>query len=170
MLKKIFTWLFDFAKTLLLTLAIFWIIFNFLIYPCQVEGRSMQPTLYDGDLGFSFICTKINGIQRFNIVIIESDKSDNLLVKRVIGLPNETIEFKDNELYVNGELVDQYFLSDDVITEDFVYELKDDEYFCMGDNRQNSRDSRYYGPFSESNFIAENMFIFKPLSSFGIKK
>lgn len=115
-----------------------------------VNGPSMTPTLTDGSIKFGF---RHFTIDRFIIVAIDSEKYSKYLVKRVIGLPNETIEYKDNLLYINGEMVlDNYNFG---TTEDFIITLKDNEYFCLGDNRNNSADSRTYGPFTSDDIFAK---------------
>ena len=75
------------------------------------------------------------------------NKDGRYLVKRLIGFPNEKVEYKDNKLYINDEYIEEDFLND-TITNDFKIYLKDNEYYCLGDNRQHSADSRTYGAFS----------------------
>lgn len=120
--------------------------FCFLVY--QVNGESMQPTLEDGNLGVA-LRTTIKKPERFDIVVVST--SDKYLIKRVIGMPGEHIQYKDNTLYINGKLYkDDYMFGD---TTDFEVQL-DDEYFCLGDNRLHSTDSRWYGPFDKKDIIA----------------
>ena len=89
-------------------------------------------------------------------------------MKRVIGLPNEKISFVDNKLYVNDEYVEEPFLTEDTETRDFEVVLGDDEYFCMGDNRSVSRDSRYYGAFSSKDILSTKLFVIYPFNDFGM--
>ena len=154
------------------TIVITFILTSFVLKPYKVNGTSMYPNLKDGDFGYSFIITKKFGINRFDIVVIDTklNGEDRLLVKRVIGLPNETIEFKNNQLFINGKQTDQKFLESNVITNDLKITLQDDEYYCLGDNRQISRDSRFYGPFSNEDIISTHLFVIWPLSEFGEHK
>ena len=119
-------------------------------YPIQIVGNSMFPTLKDGEIG---ICTRISKISRFDIVVVNQD--DRKIIKRVIGLPNETIEYKDNQLYINGNLVKD--TKKVGFTKDFKVTLGNDEYFCMGDNREHSLDSRKYGAYSRKQIMGEKV-------------
>ncbi len=159
----------DVLETIIISAIIVFIIMQFVFISVKVEGTSMEPNLNDGDFGFSFVISKNMGINRFDIVVIDSEKSQNRLVKRVIGLPNETIEYYDNVLYVNGEAVEEEFLDENTLTPDFTYTLKDDEYFVLGDNREVSKDSRYYGTFSLDDFVSSHVFVIWPFSHFGMK-
>ena len=159
--------LFGLFQDILLSLIIIIILINFVAIPVRVDGTSMYPNLKDGDFGFSGIFTKRLGLERFDVVVIDSSKTEDRIVKRIIGLPGETVTYKDNQLYIDGEAIEETFISDDVYTENFTITLGEDEYFVMGDNRTVSRDSRYYGPFSSSEIIAKSILTLWPLSSFG---
>ena len=154
-----------FAKAVILVI----ILINFVFMPCVVNGRSMEPTYEEGEYGYSFIITKKIAINRFDTAVIKVNDGEKLLVKRVIGLPGETIEYKDNRLYVNGEYVEEPFLGD-VTTSDFKVSLSDNEYYCMGDNRNISRDSRFYGPFPGKQIVSTHLFVIYPFNTFGYNK
>lgn len=132
---------------------IYFILTIYLISGCSqsekvvVNGLSMEPTLKQGD-----ICTleKTERIERFDIVVFEIDGHKN--IKRVIGLPNEKIEYKDNELFVNDEKIpepDTYNHE----TEDFSENIIDDCYYVLGDNRKYSKDSRMTGCVPKSAIV-----------------
>jgi len=168
MLKKILKILLNIVEVVAVAAILAFILIKFVLIPVEVEGSSMYPTLINGQKGYSFVISKNIGINRFDIAIIEKTSKDDLLVKRVIGLPGETIEFKDNKLLVNGSVVSQDFLGSDVITDDYgPITLADDEYFCMGDNRSVSVDSRKYGPFKKDKIRATHAFIYSPFENFG---
>lgn len=146
------------------------VLLKFIILPCEVRQSSMLPTLKENDRGYSFIITRNIDIKRFDICVIDQKDSDShLLVKRIIGLPNETLEYKDNKLYINGEYIEEPFLQDSK-TENTKIELKDNEYYCLGDNRSVSKDSRYYGAFTKDEIVSTKMFIIYPFEDFGVKK
>ena len=164
----------DFFKDLLSigisVIVITFILLRFILMPVLVHGNSMLPTLEPDDYGYSFKIARKIGIKRFDVVVIDVESDDDkLLVKRLIGLPNEKIEYIDNHLYVNGEYVEEDFLADDAYTADFAYELGDDEYFVMGDNRLISKDSRFYGSFSGEQIVASHLLILFPFGHLGVK-
>ena len=116
-------------------------------------------------------------IKRFDIAIIYSEELDEKIIKRVIGLPGETIRYQNDVLYVNNELVEQDFLDPEFVenskkiyntelfTDDFEVTLKNDEYFMMGDNRLRSTDSRELGPFVIEDIIGINGVVLFPFSN-----
>jgi len=159
-------------KTIAIAYLLSLIILKFVIMPCVVQGSSMNPNLNNDDYGYSFIITKNIKINRQDIVVISVDKNDSesLLVKRAIGLPNDHVQYINNQLYVNDELIEEPYLQYDAYTEDLDIYLGDDEYYCLGDNRNVSRDSRYYGSFSKDDILATHILIIFPFSDFGFKK
>lgn len=160
--------LFDIVEVILATVIVTFLLIKFILIPCKVDGSSMFPTLMEDDFGYSFVVSRNMGLNRFDIVVIKTD--EKLIVKRIIGMPNEKIEYIDNKLYINGEYMETDFLADDVYTNDFSYQIGDNQYFCLGDNRSVSKDSRFYGPFDESRIISSHIMVFFPFSNFGYKK
>lgn len=120
-----------------------------------VDGTSMEPTLQDRDnLLLDKVTYRFSKPQRYDIVIFPGNINENgqkqMYIKRVIGLPGETVEIKDGSVYINGEVLktdtyakEKYTEGD---TEFSKITLKDNEYYVLGDNRANSEDSRYIGP------------------------
>ena len=135
------------------------------LIPVVVEGSSMEPNLAENDRGFSFVISKNITVSRFDIVVVHIGKGHNI-VKRVIGMPGETVCFRDNSLYIDGVYQDEPFLGD-VNTGDFDITLKDDEYYCLGDNRDVSIDSRYYGPFTKEDFLSSHILVLYPFNRIG---
>lgn len=149
--------------TILLLIII--IIRIFFYSPIRVNGSSMYPTLQDKEF---MILNKIGlqkGINRFDIVVVESN--GKYIIKRVIGLPGESIMYNDNKLYINGKVIeDNYSKSETENFENVI--LKDNEYFVMGDNREVSKDSRVIGPVNIKNIKGKTNLVIFPFNKIGI--
>lgn len=150
----------------------------FIVSPVRVDGNSMYPTFNNGDY---LLLEKFNrNFKRFDIVVL--NYNGDKLVKRVIGLPGDKVEYKDDKLYINGKYIKESFLDKEYVkkqkeksstgnfTEDFNIELlghtviPDGYYFVVGDNRGNSADSRLIGLVPKNKIAGKvifNVFKFK---------
>lgn len=169
---------FSFIRDLAVCILAVFLLTTFVVRPVQVKGNSMYPELNDKAIGFSNVVGyNVSGIKRFDIVIIYVAEKDEYLVKRVIGLPGETVSYQNGLLYINGENVKEDFLDEDYVSTyngTFMADvapitLGADEYYCLGDNRPHSSDSRYYGPFKKENIKSKGIFIFWPFNQFGVE-
>ena len=147
--------------------------FGFFVFPgnvVEINGTSMLPNLQDGDKVFASSFPK--NIDRFDIVIVSNQNTEQISddaawIKRVIGLPGEKVEVRDNKLYINGKRVKEPFETE-TSTDDFgPVVLNDDEYWVMGDNRANSCDSRYVGVFKKGDIKLLYRFNIKEFSKKG---
>lgn len=139
----------------------------YIITPVRVEGTSMYNTLDEGDI---LLLEKYDqNYERFEIVVFELN--GERLIKRVIGLPGETVEFKNNSLYINGEKLEEeygYGITANFQLEDLGYTIiPDNYYFLVGDNRNNSLDSRYFGCIPKEKIMGSVKTILFPFSKFG---
>lgn len=163
-MEQIKKWL---KENLLFTILLLMIIVVriFFYSPIRVNGTSMYPTLQDKEF---MILNKIGlqkGINRFDIVVVES--GGKYIIKRVIGLPGESVMYSDNKLYINGKVVEDNYSKSE--TEDFEnVVLKEDEYFVMGDNREVSKDSRVIGPVNIKNIKGKTNLVIFPFNKIGI--
>ncbi len=142
----------------------------------QVVGPSMSPNFKDQEI---VLLNKFNyrifNIKRFDVVSLKYDGT-KYLIKRIIGLPGEAIEYKDNTLYVDGTKVSEEFLKADIITTDFSlarlgYEkIPDDMYLVLGDNRENSLDSREIGLIKKKDILGKVNLRIWPINRFGYIK
>ncbi len=143
---------------------------NYVAVPVTVHGTSMMPNLTNGQV---LILKRYDkSIKRFDVVVLNYD--NDRLVKRVIGLPGEHIEYKNSKLYVNGEIVEETMI--DQKTEDFrlenigYYTIPKDYYFVVGDNRINSKDSRIIGLVSKKDILGTISFSVFPFNKMGFIK
>ena len=137
---------------------------SFVVSTVRVNGNSMHKTLHNKDL---MILNKIKynfkNVERFDIVVVKYE--NHYIIKRVIALPGEVIEYKDNVLYINDRKVQDKYNS--IEQDDFSLELGNDEYFVMGDNRGDSLDSRIIGPIDKDDIMGNSEFIIFPFTRFG---
>lgn len=149
---------------LFLMLMAFLVIQTYFVSTALVSGESMEPTLSDGDY---LLVNKYSELDRFDVVIFTPpDKPGVQYVKRIIGLPGDSIEYQHNQLVLNGEYVDEPYVdyntdfeglrfvenySLDTLFDETV--VPADHYFVVGDNRDNSRDSRSFGYIHKDSVI-----------------
>ncbi len=139
---------------------------SFIITPVVVDGSSMEPNLYENEvLLLSKISYRLSDIKRFDIIVINTN---DLIIKRVIGLPGDYVEYIDNNLYINHELVIENY--EHKITNDFTLEdicncnvIPQDNYLVLGDNRTVSKDSRSIGLINKSQIVGKAIFRIWPL-------
>ena len=111
---------------------------TFIITPVRVDGDSMKNTLKNGDI---LLLYKLSSIDRFDIIVLDEEKDNEKIIKRVIGLPGETVAIKKGKIYINDKVIDDEYAYGE--TSDYnKVTLADDEYFILGDNRLISKDSR----------------------------
>ena len=140
---------------------------RYVVTPIRVNGPSMLPTLKDKDIMIlNEVGYRIHGLKRFDIVVL--DYKGEKLIKRVIGLPGEKIEYKDNKLYVNGKVVKEDFSHADTADFDEI-KVEKDRYFVLGDNRVNSTDSRIIGTVSIKDIRGTTKLTIFPFGRFGNK-
>ena len=160
----------DTLKYIILIVTILFIVI-YVVSLHQIVGTSMTPTLNNGDITIlDKISYKFNNIKRNDIVSIYNEDS-KYIVKRIIGLPGESVEYKNNKLYINGEEIKELYLENQ-ITEDFKlneigYEkIPEDMYFVLGDNRKDSLDSRdsSVGLINKSDILGKVRFRIWPLN------
>lgn len=155
----------DAFKYIVVAVLVF-LLFIFVIGLQQVVGPSMSPTLKEGSV---VVVNKMNKSPKREDVIVLS-QAEKYMIKRVIGLPGEYIEYKDNVLYINGEKYDEKYLNSDVITEDFSLKdldhtiIPDNMYLVLGDNRMDSMDSRDYGLIKKDQIIGKVIMNIWPLN------
>ena len=163
---------------------------SFFLSPFNIPSESMQPRLLIGDYllvnkmayGYSkyslpFSVPLIPGRvfartpERGDVAVFKAPPTaQNDYIKRVIGLPGDVVEIRSNQVYVNGEPLDEPYLTPSRNDDGFSmapFALGEDEYFVMGDNRDDSLDSRYWGFVPDANIVGRAFFIWMNFGSFG---
>ncbi|MFT8312216.1 MAG: signal peptidase I [Sporolactobacillus sp.] len=164
--RELWSWIRAIAIAVLVALLVRHFIFSNYI----VRGESMMPTLQDGNrLIVNKIGYSIGAPHRFDIIVFHATSTEDY-VKRIIGLPGDTISYKNDQLYVNGKAVDESYLQQyksdlpqgQQLTENFSLKSKTGKVhvpkgklWVMGDNRQNSEDSRYFGFINENSVVGK---------------
>lgn len=172
-LKELMGWI----VYIIIIVALAWVIITFVGQRTQVSGSSMETTLSDGDqLIVDKISYRFRDPNRYDIVVFPYQYEENTYyIKRIIGLPGETVQIVDGYVYIDGQQLDEHYgnevMLDPGIAEEPVT-LGDDEYFVLGDNRNNSQDSRAanVGVIHRKDLLGRAWIRIWPLSEFGVIK
>lgn len=175
-LSIIWSWIWSFIVAFIIVGGVYF----FLGRPFTVSGASMYPTLHNGD---RMVLSKVGDIHRFDVVILKAPDENVEYIKRVIGMPGDTIEMKSGVLYINGKKVDQPFINTEalakqtVFMDDFTLEsltgeskVPEGKYFVLGDNRGVSKDSRMIGFIDRSAIEGKAVFTIWPFGRIGGQK
>ena len=177
-MKEVGKEILDWIKTFVIVLGVVIVVQHFILSVAKVNGNSMYPTLHHMD---SVLLWKLGyEPERFDVVVFEQAE-DLYYVKRVIGVPGETVSYEDETLWIDGEAVAEPFLADSRVEEreTTAFELEDicqfercdiipeGYYLVLGDHRSNSEDSRHIGLISESKILGKAMFISGPFERIG---
>ncbi|SFA99936.1 MULTISPECIES: signal peptidase I [unclassified Bacillus (in: firmicutes)] len=170
---------FEWVKSILGALVIAFIIRSFIFTPIVVDGESMNPTLQDKD---RMVVIKIGEPKRFDIVVFHAPDGRDY-IKRVIGLPGDSIEYKNDVLYINGKAYNEPYLekykkrlNDETLTYSFTLKetavgsdtVPKDSLFVMGDNRRDSKDSRDIGAIPIEKVIGTTNVVYYPIKEIKI--
>ncbi|MBF2610008.1 type I signal peptidase SipX [Listeria welshimeri] len=182
--NKFFSGAFGWIKIIIIALVLAFGIRYFLISPVTVNGASMNPTLHDGEHLF---INKVSDPKRFDIIVFPAPDEENAeYIKRVIGLPGDKVEYKEDQLYINDKKYDEPYLDSEkdalksgYLTTDAngdpnftMAEIKgsngslivpEGQLFVLGDNRQVSKDSRYIGFISQESVLGKVILFGKSL-------
>lgn len=170
---------FEWVKSLLGALVIAFIIRAFFFTPIIVDGESMNPTLQDKD---RMVVTKVGEPKRFDIVVFQAPDGTDY-IKRVIGLPGDRIEYKNDILYINGKAYNEPYLekykkrlNGGILTGSFTLKettvgsdtVPKNSLFVMGDNRRHSKDSREIGAISMEKVVGTTNVVYYPIKEIKI--
>lgn len=162
-------------KVIFLTALIVLVSREFLFEPVSVHGHSMVPTFEEDD---KVLLAKISRIENFDLIVFKASDDKNL-IKRVIGIPGDRVEMENDQLSLNGKVIEETYLEGNKewarvhgypqLTQDFeAFTVPSGCYFVMGDNRLNSVDSRMFGFVLENAIVGEAKFRLAPFGRIGM--
>lgn len=175
-IKRAIAAFFDFLQGIVVVLALLVMVYLFIMSPQEINGASMEPNFHDGEyILTSKVLYKFRQPARGDVVIFKSPANKEIdYIKRIIGLPGDTVSLKNNTFYVNGQIVEEPYLAPETpifggsyLSEGQSVVVPPDSYFVAGDNRAHSSDSREFGPIAEGDFIGTAIFRYWPFSQLG---
>jgi signal peptidase I len=153
----------EIVETLLLTFFIFFLV-NSLIGRYRIDGSSMNPTLYDGEyLIINNVSYYLDEPQRGEIIVFKHPNNDLNLIKRIVGVPGDHVEIRNQQVKVNEIVLDESYIAAPP-NYTGTWDVPEGNFFVLGDNRNNSSDSHSWSYLPEENIIGKAMFVYWPPS------
>ena len=157
----------EIVETVLLTAAIFLIV-NAATGRFRIEGQSMEPNLHDGEyVLIDKVSYRLHPPERGDVVVF-ARPNERDFIKRVIGVPGDTVEVRGGQVWVNGRALDEPYLSQAIRSEMAPTPVTSGTYFVMGDNRNNSSDSRAFGAISQDDIVGRAWLVYWPPSDWSV--
>jgi signal peptidase I len=178
LLRRLWLWFLDFVETIVIALAIFVVVYRFLFQPHQVKGNSMYDNFHDGEyLLTDKVTYRFKQPERNDVIVFKAPQNEDYdYIKRIIALPGDQIKISNGRVFVNHQPVDESgYLDERIVThpglwakEGQTLTVPEGEYFVMGDNRNNSSDSREWGPVPQANIVGRAWLRYWPLNQIGL--
>jgi signal peptidase I len=157
MFKRLGAFFLDVSEVIVFAIGIFFFVYLLIMRPHKIDGESMMPNYQNAEyLLTEKVTYYLNKPQRGDVVVLRPPKvvsNSDEFIKRIVGLPGEKIKFSGGKVYINDKLLDEPYIPSSFITtsgiflaEGAEYTIPDKQYFVLGDNREHSSDSRYWGP------------------------
>jgi signal peptidase I len=154
----------EIVETVLLTAAIFLVV-NAATGRFRIEGDSMEPNLHNGEyVLIDKISYLLHPPERGDVVVFTPPNNERDYIKRVIGLPGDTVEVKGGQIYVNGVALDEPYLQQVILRNEPARVVEEGRYFVLGDNRNNSSDSRSFGTITPQSIVGRAWLVYWPPS------
>ena len=174
----------DIIETIVVAAAIFVVVYLFLLQPHQVRGASMEPNLSDGQYILTDkISYRFDKPRRGDIIVFKAPVDPNFdYIKRIIGLPGESIQIKGGKIIIQNTTHPKGFVLEEpykingsdqpgtLLEDNKEFKISEDNYFVLGDNRNQSFDSREWGELSRKNIIGKTWLRYWPISKFSFVK
>ncbi len=157
MFKRLGAFFLDIAEVIVFAIGIFFFVYLLIMRPHKIDGESMMPNYFNAEyLLTEKVYYYFNKPQRGDVVVLRPPpvvSENDEFIKRIVGLPGETIKLQDGHVYINGKRLDEPYIAQEVSTnggnflpDGVSYTVPENKYFLMGDNRPHSSDSRFWGP------------------------
>jgi len=178
-LKRLWAFFLDILEVVVFAVAIFLFVYLLIVQPHKIKGTSMEPNFPSGEyLLTDKVSYRFREPKRGEIIVFMAPTSNSdEFIKRIIALPGETIMIENESIYINGQLLNEPYLSYNINTlpgnflqENDAMTIPFNNYFVMGDNRPFSSDSRSWGYVPKENITGRAWFIYWPLGSIGLIK
>ncbi len=175
--KKFIRVVYEFVEAFVISASVFVVVYLFLMQPHQVKGASMFPTFQDKEYLLTDKITYRRSEPSFgDVIVFKAPVNENFdFIKRVIALPGQSVMIKEGHVFIDGNLLDEYYLSDSVVTnagqflvEGESYVVQPGEVMAFGDNREHSSDSREWGPVPDKNIVGRVFFRYYPVNVIGV--
>lgn len=175
--KKFIHVIYEFVEAFVISASVFVVVYLFLMQPHQVKGSSMFPTFLDKEYLLTDKITYKRGEPSYkDVIVFKAPTNENFdFIKRVIALPGQTVMIKGGHVYIDGDLLEENYLSSDIVTnagqfllEGESYLVQQGEVMAFGDNRNHSSDSRDWGPIPEQNIVGRVFFRYWPANVVGV--
>lgn len=177
LLKQIWAFFLDFIETIVVSLAIFAIVYLFLFQPHQVDGRSMEPNFHNGEYILTDkISYRFRQPARGDVIVFHSPQDERVdFIKRIIAVEGDIVEVRGGYVYLNGQKLEEPFINDPgkvsqgrFLRENTAVEVPTGQYIVMGDNRLHSSDSREWGFVTADEIVGRAFFRYWPVPVFGV--
>ncbi len=153
----------EILQTALISLAIFLFVYVFIVQPHRIKGESMDPNFADGELVLTEKVSYYFGdVKRGDVVVFKAPNRNVDYIKRIIGLPGETIKIEDGVVFVNDQRIEEPYETQQTQGSGSL-KLPDGEYFVLGDNRGSSSDSRSFGSIKRNSIKGRAWLIYFPI-------
>ncbi|HEY4498166.1 MAG TPA: signal peptidase I [Candidatus Paceibacterota bacterium] len=170
-MRQLFASILEILETLVIVLVSIYFVYSFIAQPFLVQGASMEPNFESGDyLLVDEVTYRFREPERGEVIVFRNPANENeFYIKRVVGLPGETVIIQDGQVTIDGEPIKEGYLSDGQnLKGEYIFKLAEGEHFVMGDNRAQSFDSRSWGPLDEDLIIGIVRLRFWPPTTFAI--
>ena len=170
-MRQLFASILEILETLVIVLVSIYFVYSFIAQPFLVQGASMEPNFESGDyLLVDEVTYRFREPERGEVVVFRNPANENeFYIKRVVGLPGETVIIQDGQVTIDGEPIKEGYLSEGQnLKGEYIFKLAEGEHFVMGDNRAQSFDSRSWGPLDEDLIIGIVRLRFWPPTTFAI--